>query len=62
MNIVILYGIFYSHRIAGPMFNLEKNLNEMIKEKKLRKINFRKKDEFRVIAAKFNEMVDAVEK
>lgn len=57
--IMFIWGIYMSHRIAGPLYKLEKHLNEIkdINELKLKKLSFRKKDFFQTIPETFNRFI-----
>jgi nitrogen fixation/metabolism regulation signal transduction histidine kinase len=46
-----------SHRIAGPLYRLEKELNDRIEGKKSGPIQLREKDELRVLADKINRLI-----
>jgi methyl-accepting chemotaxis protein len=50
-----------SHRIAGPVFRLERDLEEIAEGRFDRRITFRKKDEMRGIAEKINKLLDKVQ-
>jgi len=46
-----------SHRIAGPLYRLEKELNERIEGKKSGPIQLREKDELKALADKINKLI-----
>ena len=46
-----------SHRIAGPLYRLEKELNERIDGKKSGPIQLREKDELKELADKINKLI-----
>ncbi len=46
-----------SHRIAGPLYRLEKELNERIEGKKSGPIQLREKDELKALADKINRLI-----
>ncbi|RLD16475.1 MAG: hypothetical protein DRI36_05630 [Caldiserica bacterium] len=60
--IVGIFMIFYSHRIAGPVYRLRKSLEKVAEGDYSVRITFRKKDEFKELAEAFNKMVDSLEK
>lgn len=57
----IMASLIISHRIAGPLKNLQNNLAKMGAAKKLTKVYFRKNDYFKDLEGDFNKMVDAFE-
>ena len=58
--ILIVGGLIISHKIAGPIYRLQKEFNTMSSEKpvKLRNVKFRKGDFFPELAEAFNTLVD----
>jgi signal transduction histidine kinase len=50
--------LFYSHRIAGPMYRLHKHLQDMIKGDYKERLRFRKNDEFKHLADAINKIQD----
>jgi len=46
-----------SHRIAGPLYRLEKEINERIEGKKSGPIQLREKDELKALADKINKLI-----
>ena len=60
--IFAVLGLFYSHRIAGPMFRLNRHLKEAAKNKKMDNIKFRQDDFFPEIAESLNEYAASAEK
>jgi hypothetical protein len=51
----ITFGIELSHRIAGPIHRLKKELAELSRGRELREIKFREKDFFPELAEAFND-------
>ncbi|MBU1147404.1 MAG: methyl-accepting chemotaxis protein [Candidatus Omnitrophica bacterium] len=51
-----------SHRLAGPIYRLEKDLQDIAKGNFSMRINFRKKDELKSIAEGINKILDEMEK
>ena len=60
--ILLIAGIFISHRIAGPMYRLNMDLRGMAEKKELKMLKFRKKDFFQEIPEAFNLVVDSFKK
>ena len=56
--IMFLLSIFISHKIAGPLYRLEKELKEIAKGDFSRKIKLRPNDELQEIAEGINELLD----
>ena len=58
--ILILGGLIISHKIAGPIYRMQKEMNSMESGKPpaLKKITFRKGDYFPELAQSFNQLVD----
>ena len=57
--ILFIAGVLISHRIAGPMYRLDQDLQQMAKSKKLDTVKFRKKDFFQEIPESFNKVVES---
>jgi signal transduction histidine kinase len=49
---------YYSHRLAGPIYRLEKHLRAMIDGNYGRQLHFRKNDEFTQLADVINQLQD----
>jgi len=56
--IMLILSILISHKIAGPLFRLEKELKEIAKGDYSRKIKLRPNDELKEIADGINEILD----
>ena len=56
----ILFGwaVMISHRFAGPMYRLERDLEKIAQGDHSLRIRFRKKDQLDDLAAKLNEVLD----
>ena len=59
---IVIQGIRSSHRIAGPLYRLDQDLQAMAKAGELKHVRFRKKDFFLEIPLAFNELVDVINK
>lgn len=61
---LIVGGLYLSHRIAGPIYRMQKELRKMIEENhgELKEIHFRKGDFFPELSATFNEFVEVWKK
>jgi hypothetical protein len=60
--ITSLWGLFYSHKIAGPLYRLEGYFKQAaIKNEKLNtKIHFRKEDFFQELPDSINKYIDSI--
>jgi len=54
--LVVLYVLFQTHRIAGPLYRFEKTLDEMNKGKIGQQVILRKKDEPKELANKLSNL------
>ncbi|MBC7714385.1 MAG: hypothetical protein H7177_13655 [Rhizobacter sp.] len=59
-----LWGLFYSHKIAGPMFRLQKYFNQAAVDSSplSKKIYFRDNDFFQELPESINKYIDSIEK
>jgi len=51
-------GVYYLHRIAGPIYRIERTLREMAEGKKVEPIRLRKKDFFKSLAEAVNKLIE----
>jgi len=58
---VLFWGLLISHRIAGPVYRLEKELDKIAKGDFSLRIKFRRKDELASVAAGINKVLDKIE-
>ena len=54
---LFVFGLLYSHRIAGPIYRLQQDLKGFTAGKPLRRIKFRKGDYFQELANAVNDQV-----
>lgn len=54
-------GIFYSHRIAGPVYRMEQDIGRVLSGEKGVAIRLRKKDKLKSLAAKINLLIKELE-
>lgn len=61
-SIAILWGLFYSHKIAGPLYRLQRYFTEAAADNKQlkSKIYFRDDDFFQEVPASINLYIDSV--
>jgi signal transduction histidine kinase len=60
--LVFIVGMLLSHRIAGPVYRIKKNLEEMIAGNYSLRFNFRKNDELHDVAEVLNRLLDSLTK
>lgn len=60
--IVFVYAVIVSHRMAGPIYRLEKDLDRIIAGDHSVRIKFRTKDRLDNIAEKLNKVLDKLPK
>ena len=58
--LVLVFGVFFSHRIAGPIFNLKRMMGQVEKGQLNILMKTRKKDEFKDVEEGFNRMVKSL--
>jgi methyl-accepting chemotaxis protein len=61
MLFMIVVGIFISHRIAGPVFRVEKEINRVLAGEKGVRVKLRKNDSFPELAEKVNGLIELCE-
>ena len=52
-----LFMVFYTHRIAGPVYKLRQSLEKLARGETVEKVSFRRNDEFQKLAEAFNNVV-----
>jgi len=57
---IVVLGILFSNRLAGPLFRLRRHLHEAVAGKRLQKIFFRDKDFFSDLNQAYNAYVDSL--
>jgi len=60
--LILAWGVLWSHRFAGPVYRLEKELDKVAKGNFSIRIKFRKKDELAEVALHMNKVLDHLEK
>jgi len=61
MVLIVIIGIFYSHRIAGPLLRIEQDINRAINGEKV-VIKLRKKDKLKPLSEQINKLIQELEK
>lgn len=62
MPLVAMIGLFLSHRIAGPIYRMERFLNDVANGDLTQRLTLRKKDELISLANGINNVVDSLKK
>jgi methyl-accepting chemotaxis protein len=62
MLIISVLGILYSHRIAGPVYRMQKDIEKALAGDKGVRVHLRKNDKLKDLAEKVNALIDAYEK
>ena len=55
--LIWIIALELSHRIVGPLYRMEKELDERINEQRSGPIKLRKKDEFKALADRLNKLL-----
>jgi methyl-accepting chemotaxis protein len=61
MLFVILIGIFTTHRIAGPAFRMQQEIERVLAGEKGARVTLRKKDSFHALANDVNKLIERFE-
>lgn len=56
--IIIVFSLFYSHSMAGPIYNIKRTLKEIIETGQYKEIKVRKNDQFQDLVASINEFIN----
>jgi len=56
--IIFFLGLYYSHRIAGPLHYMNKQMQEIAQGNEIKELSFRKKDYFKELAPSFNAVIE----
>lgn len=56
-----ILGLFFSHRTAGPLYHFNRIFKEIGGGNTQARVRLRPTDDFREVAASFNEMMDEIE-
>lgn len=59
--IVFFVGLFFSHRVAGPLYHFKRVFSEIKNGNTQARIRLRPNDQFKDVAAVFNEMMDKLQ-
>ena len=59
--LLVMWSTIFMHRIVGPLYRLERELDSMIAGQPITKIQFRKNDSLHNIAGKINLLISALQ-
>lgn len=62
MIIISILGVLYSHRIAGPVYRMQKDIEKVLAGEKGVRVQLRKNDKLKDLAEKLNALIDSYEK
>jgi hypothetical protein len=62
MVIIIVVGIFYSHRIAGPIYRLEQDIGRVLAGERNVSVRLRAKDKLKPLAEQVNRLIHELDK
>lgn len=57
---ITISGIYISHKIAGPLYKIEKHMQECVESGDLSEINFRKGDYFNELEINYNKLIHSI--
>jgi methyl-accepting chemotaxis protein len=61
MVIIAIIGVFFSHRIAGPIYRIEQDISRIISGERNVKIRIRKRDALDSLVHKINQLIMMIE-
>lgn len=56
--LLIVFGLFYSHSMAGPIWNMRRSLQDMAEGGPIRPVRIRKGDQFQELADDLNLLIE----
>ncbi len=61
MLLLIIAGIFVTHRIAGPVYRVQCDIDRVLAGEKNVRVRFRKRDAFPELAEKVNKLIERID-
>jgi len=58
--VIASFTILISHRVAGPLFRIQRTIDEVVRGEDVENINLRKHDELKDLAGKINELIGVI--
>jgi len=59
--VVLVFGLFYSHRLAGPLFNLKRTMSKVTQGEWNVTVGIRKNDEFHDVKESLDDLVTSMQ-
>ena len=59
--VIAVIGIFYSHRLIGPIYRMNLDIQRALDGERGVRINLRRGDRFKDLATRVNELIDALD-
>ena len=59
--VIVVATMYLSHRVAGPVFNIERELSQIAQGDLTRRINLRKNDDLKKLAAEINRAIGTID-
>ena len=60
--VIASFTILISHRLAGPLFRIQRTIDEVVRGEDAEDIRLRKNDELKELAEKINELIGVIRK
>ncbi|HTP57424.1 MAG TPA: hypothetical protein VMM82_00815, partial [Spirochaetia bacterium] len=61
MVLLIVAGIFLTHRVAGPVFRVQSDIDKVLAGEKNVRVKFRRSDAFPELAEKVNKLIERID-
>jgi methyl-accepting chemotaxis protein len=61
MVLLIIAGIFLTHRVAGPVFRIQSDIDKVLAGEKNVRVRFRRRDAFPELAEKVNKLIERID-
>ncbi len=61
MVLLIVAGIFVTHRVAGPVFRVQSDIDRVLAGEKNVRVKFRRNDAFPELAEKVNKLIERID-
>ena len=61
MLLLIIVGIFLTHRMAGPIFRVQADIDKVLSGEKNVRVKFRRHDAFPELAEKVNKLIERID-
>ncbi len=61
MVLLVIAGIFLTHRVAGPVFRVQSDIDRVLAGEKNVRVRFRRHDAFPELAEKVNKLIERID-